>query len=1251
MLSSSPSGSVRQRIGRYQVLRKIATGGMAELFLAKQVGLDGFEKVVAIKRILAHLAHDREFVQMFQDEARIVAKLHHPNIVQIYDLGKADDTYFIAMEYIPGRNLSSVAKKARAKNEKLPPTHIAQCIAQACEGLYYAHTRHDMSGSPLNIVHRDVSPQNIIVSFSGSVKLVDFGIAKAATKIAHTRAGVLKGKYAYMSPEQIRGEPTDARSDLFAVGIVLYELLCGRRPFEKDNSIQTLKAIVQDDATPCQALNADIPDQLAAIIRRCLRKSPDKRFQSAQEIQLALEDFVSGAPQRINNLVVSEWMTDLFADDLSKEQGAKVSLPGLGDIVLPESDAANGKVAEPTPRRDVAEDGAASNGAVSARSGASRPRVPSPSVPSEVALSRGRGGGSLVAQNPLLPTPNLPPPSERREAIKGEPSDGRSGLIREGVIERPVGRRSDPGEAETVHANAIRPAARPKDASTIVADGASAAAVVKGPATTKDAPVLEALDAPPVVSTTRRAASAGSPSAGPTSNEGRAELREEQSLLDSGGFMAPLGGDKGFDEDGDDPWDEATHGLPGHSASTDAGEDAEASAARSPPARDSTGGLDVSVDQRRDAAISHDDDRQAGPGVGRGRSAPALRRRSTVATHDDTRISPPMIEARADTVARIDPQGELSDPPVDASAADEALVWTSIERSGEGGSSADDDPWGDKTAADEGAHNDDDPTNLDPDEAMDAFDLGSEASIELASDEQADPESAGLPPQDATVDQVMLANLYEEPALNLAVDAASSRGEPDEGGKVQTATGSAGAFSDARTVSYRDEFSFVRGQPSQSPGSHEATRVQAFDPETAESPDEEAFEFGPGFDFATAATVQSLEEAELPQPVANGRPRDNDGATIAVAMPPDFSEDVDIEIPVLDEPEPAPDPPALPRPGLPAPSRSARASSVGPTPPPPPKAAPDVVLRAFSEAHSDELTVGDPDQRLAGPPPASEAPSAPPPFERPLENASAPVHPSPLEAPPGEEDQISYQDEYSALVSAPDPLMPPAYQGAGDIGSTNVPPANLSLSQMLAHPAQAPRERLASVPRAVTVDSGTGQVRPAAFRSASMVGRQIREVVRTAEPRSVPIRTPLPPPASATAPAKLEFPAPFEAPLADPALVTPPSSARRRRWLAPVLAALSIILLAVAGYLAREYIGPSGPQFTIKTTPVGARVRVDDDVRPGVTPITISDLRPGGRYQIRIERTGYETVSREVQLPEDGPLIWQIPLRPEAQPE
>ncbi len=395
-----------ERIGRYEVLRKIATGGMAELFLAKHVGMEGFEKVVAIKRILSHLAYDEEFINMFRDEARLVAKLSHPNIVQIYDLGKSNDSYFIAMEYIPGRNLASIAKKARIRQEPLPPPYIARCIALACEALYYAHTRADLDGRPMGIVHRDVSPQNIIVAFSGSVKLVDFGIAKAATKIAHTRAGVLKGKYAYMSPEQIKGEEIDARSDLFSVGIVLYELLCGKRPFEKDNSIQTLKAIVQEAHVDPRVINPQIPDGLADIINKALSKNREVRYGSAQEVQIALEDFVTNTGERANNVVIGQWLSTLFEDEIDKQRGGTITFKGVGEIILPADE-------KPEP-------GPSDLPSVAEESAPPPTHAAPPPTDQGPGLERGRGGGSIET-------------SERKPT-----ANGRGSLLKEGVIGRPT---------------------------------------------------------------------------------------------------------------------------------------------------------------------------------------------------------------------------------------------------------------------------------------------------------------------------------------------------------------------------------------------------------------------------------------------------------------------------------------------------------------------------------------------------------------------------------------------------------------------------------------------------------------------------------------------------------------------------------------------------------------------------------------------------------------------------------------------
>ena len=307
---------------------------MAELYLAKQSGLEGFEKVVVIKQILSHLAQDNEFVEMFLDEARIAAKLSHPNIVQIYDLGKADDSFYIAMEYVSGRNIQHLITKEGEQKRMIPVEHACRIVAGVCDGLYYAHTRKDYDGTPLNIVHRDISPQNILISFAGGVKLVDFGIAKASTQLAQTRAGVLKGKYAYMSPEQVRGSKIDQRSDVFSVGLVMYEMLTGHRAFERENSLKTLKAIVQEKPLNPKELNPLIPDPVVKLLSKALEKNPDRRYASAQDMQLAIEDYLETSAKKSNNVRLSRYMYELFDDELHAEGGTMI-VQGIGEVIIP----------------------------------------------------------------------------------------------------------------------------------------------------------------------------------------------------------------------------------------------------------------------------------------------------------------------------------------------------------------------------------------------------------------------------------------------------------------------------------------------------------------------------------------------------------------------------------------------------------------------------------------------------------------------------------------------------------------------------------------------------------------------------------------------------------------------------------------------------------------------------------------------------------------------------------------------------
>ncbi len=310
--------SVNQSFGNYTLIKKLATGGMAEVWLAKQSGIEGFNRHVVVKRILPHLAEDPEFVQMFLNEAKIAARFNHPNIGQIFDLGETGGQFFIAMEFIHGEDLGRVMRRAWSTGQWIA-RHIAlRVIADTCQGLYYAHTRNDEQGRPLRVVHRDISPQNILISFDGAVKVVDFGIAKASDQVSNTKSGAIKGKFAYMAPEQAAGKPLDARSDLFALGLVLYELVTGVRPLKRDSELATLQAALECKIDPPSAV-AEVPTELDAIVMRALAKAPDDRYVDAREFQRSLEQYLLNAKEMATSAEVSELMAALFADRLGEE--------------------------------------------------------------------------------------------------------------------------------------------------------------------------------------------------------------------------------------------------------------------------------------------------------------------------------------------------------------------------------------------------------------------------------------------------------------------------------------------------------------------------------------------------------------------------------------------------------------------------------------------------------------------------------------------------------------------------------------------------------------------------------------------------------------------------------------------------------------------------------------------------------------------------------------------------------------------
>jgi serine/threonine-protein kinase len=316
---STPSVSL-ETYGRYQLLKKLATGGMAEIYLARQRGPEGFEKLLVVKRILPHLAENEDFISMFLDEARIAARLNHPNVVQIFDLGAQDDSFFIAMEYIHGEDVRRVWKQAEKQGRPIPTALICRIIIEACAGLDYAHKKVDASGRPLNIVHRDISPQNILVSFEGAVKIVDFGIAKAADQATVTRSGVLKGKYSYMSPEQASGQPIDCRTDIFALGVVLYELLTGTRLFKRATDIQTLNAVTECRVAPPSDINSRIPKSLDAIVMKALAKDRTQRYAEARQLGAELEAWLLAEGLPSSSAILAEFLQTIYAERLAREQ-------------------------------------------------------------------------------------------------------------------------------------------------------------------------------------------------------------------------------------------------------------------------------------------------------------------------------------------------------------------------------------------------------------------------------------------------------------------------------------------------------------------------------------------------------------------------------------------------------------------------------------------------------------------------------------------------------------------------------------------------------------------------------------------------------------------------------------------------------------------------------------------------------------------------------------------------------------------
>lgn len=318
-MKASESPSI---FGKYRILGRIAVGGMAELYKARLDGPGGFQRTFAIKRILPHLSTHPDFVAMFVEEARIAGLLSHANIVQILDLGVQDGSYYIAMEHVDGPDLGRVLRRARERGRTIPPEHAVFIAIEVLKGLEYAHTRQvvvDGKPLPLQIVHRDVTPSNVLVSARGEVKLTDFGIAKSSIGALETMSGVVKGRYEYLSPEQAAARPLDARSDLFTVGILLYEMLTGVNPFTRARDAESLFAVRDGKHEPLRSLKPDLSPALEGIVARALEVDPARRYPSATEMKEALSRFSDEAGYRSGHQALSTYVQDLFSAALLPE--------------------------------------------------------------------------------------------------------------------------------------------------------------------------------------------------------------------------------------------------------------------------------------------------------------------------------------------------------------------------------------------------------------------------------------------------------------------------------------------------------------------------------------------------------------------------------------------------------------------------------------------------------------------------------------------------------------------------------------------------------------------------------------------------------------------------------------------------------------------------------------------------------------------------------------------------------------------
>jgi len=310
---------------KYRVIKRLEAGGMAEVFVGEAVSVQGFKKQVAIKRVLPHLAQNQDFIEMFLDEARLSAKLTHANIVSVFDISAREDTYFLVMEFVDGANLKKIVENIFARKKHIPLGQATYICIEACRGLSYAHELTGEAGEGLGIVHRDISPPNIMVTKRGEVKVADFGLAKAGTQLSQTDPGVVKGKFSYLSPEAALGEEVDARTDVFSLGIVLWEMLAGRRLFLGESDYATVKLVQKANIPRLAPLNAEVDEEFEEVLLRALTQDPNHRYQSAREFGDALAGYLYGRQLKVTSYELAALVQDVTNSPTANSAGGSGS--------------------------------------------------------------------------------------------------------------------------------------------------------------------------------------------------------------------------------------------------------------------------------------------------------------------------------------------------------------------------------------------------------------------------------------------------------------------------------------------------------------------------------------------------------------------------------------------------------------------------------------------------------------------------------------------------------------------------------------------------------------------------------------------------------------------------------------------------------------------------------------------------------------------------------------------------------------